>query len=111
MGCHGAVASKALGDKAKIERILEDYTTAPIDARLRATLDLLKKVMHEPSAVVPEDVAEVRRAGASDEQIDDALHVLYLFSIYTRCADALGFEMPKDGYRMARVILLNAGYR
>jgi hypothetical protein len=35
----------------------------------------------------------VRKHGASDQAIADAIHVCVLFNIANRCADALGFEI------------------
>jgi alkylhydroperoxidase family enzyme len=51
-----------------------------------------------PDAVVRDDVDAVRRAGASDEAIVDALHVCALFNMIVRIADGLGFEIPPASY-------------
>ncbi len=52
----------------------------------------------EPEAVGAEDVEAVRRAGAGDEAIVDALHVCALFNVIDRIADALAFELPPASY-------------
>ena len=78
--------------------MLDDWRTAPVDEPLRATLGLLERVTLEPESVRREHVDEVRSAGASDEAIDDALHVCALFNVIDRIADSLGFANPGPAY-------------
>jgi alkylhydroperoxidase family enzyme len=95
-----------------IEAALDDWRTAPVSEKVRATLGFLEKVALTPDEVTPEDADRVRAAGVSDEAIQDALHVCYLFSIYTRMADALGFAVPgKDEWGFSVWFLLRVGYR
>jgi alkylhydroperoxidase family enzyme len=92
--------------------VLDDFRTAPIGEGLRATLALLEKLTLAPDEVTPADVDAVRAHGISDEAIEDAMYVAYLFAMYNRVSDTLGFAVPTDpgSYRvMARVLLL-VGY-
>jgi alkylhydroperoxidase family enzyme len=93
------------------QQVLDDHRNAPIDEKLRATLTFLEKVTMTPDDVVPDDAAKVRAAGVSRAAIDDALHVMFLFNVYDRLADALGWRLQtaeerKKGAKM----LLTRGY-
>jgi alkylhydroperoxidase family enzyme len=91
--------------------VLADWRTAPIDAKLRATLAFLEKLTLHPEAVRPGDVAPLRAAGASDDAIEDAINVCVLFNIYDRLADAMGWYLPgPDGYAASGRSLLQRGY-
>jgi alkylhydroperoxidase family enzyme len=99
------------GDAAKVKAILDDYTTAPIDERLRSTLGFLSKLTLTPKDVTPSDIEPMRAAGASDKAIEEAIYVCTLFSIIDRIADAMDFEVaaPELGPRTGW-ILLKLGY-
>ena len=50
--------------------MLDDYTTAPIDEKLRATLGLLKQMTLEHDRITAEDVRTVMR-GPSDWSVGE----------------------------------------
>jgi hypothetical protein len=55
----------------------------------------------------------VIEAGVTRQAIEDALEVAFLFNVYDRLADAMGWDVPpvKSGYyRVAAKRLLNRGY-
>ena len=91
--------------------MLADYRTAPIDAKLRATLGLLEKLVLTPAALGAADVRPVLDAGVTREAVRDAMYVAYLFDTYDRLADTLGWELPNDRYYpKAGRFLLKFGY-
>ncbi len=91
--------------------MLADWRTAPIDAKLRATLGFLEKLTLDPDDVRPADLAPLRAAGVSDAAIEDAIQVCVLFNIYDRLADALSFHLPgPDGYAASGRNLMKRGY-
>ena len=93
--------------------MLDDYSTAPISEGLRATLRLLEKMTLDHGRIGPEDVRAVLRTGVSRQAIEDALEVAFLFNIYDRLADALGWDVPlvQGGYyKVAARRLLRRGY-
>ena len=47
-----------------------------------------------PAELGPEDADAVRRAGVSDDAIEDALYIAAWFNLVDRVADALGFDLP-----------------
>jgi alkylhydroperoxidase family enzyme len=94
--------------------VVEDYTTAPIEEPLRATLRLLEKMTLQPDQLTPEDVRAVVAHGISKDAIRDAMHVAYLFNIYDRLADALGWDVPEKQsgfYESSAKMLLKRGYK
>jgi alkylhydroperoxidase family enzyme len=93
--------------------VLADYRTAPIADGLRATLGLLEKMTLEHERLGPADVRAVMQAGVSKQAIADALEVAFLFNIYDRLADAMGWDVPPSGggyYQLAARRLLKRGY-
>jgi alkylhydroperoxidase family enzyme len=93
---------------------MNDYTTAPIGDKLRATLGLLKKMTLDHDSLGPDDVRTVMRAGVSRQAIQDALEVAFLFNIYDRLADSMGWDVPAPAggyYQTAARRLLKHGYQ
>jgi uncharacterized peroxidase-related enzyme len=102
----------ATKDEGWVAAVLADYTTAPIDAKLRATLGFLEKLTLAPTDVGPDDIAPLRAAGVSDRAVEEAIYVCALFNIVDRIADALGFvPSSKEGLKWASRFLLRLGYR
>lgn len=89
-----------------VKSVLDDYRTAPIDAKLAALLVLIEKAARKAASVTREDVDAVRAAGWTDEAIYDAITVCALFNFYTTWVDASGVAGMDDysasGQRMAR---------
>jgi alkylhydroperoxidase family enzyme len=93
--------------------VLDDYTTAPIDEKLRATLRLLEKMTLDHETLGPEDIRIVMRTGVSKAAIEDAAEVAFLFNVYDRLADAMGWDVPHPSggyYQTAAKRLLKRGY-
>ncbi|HEY7755581.1 MAG TPA: hypothetical protein VID69_05070 [Actinomycetota bacterium] len=91
--------------------MLRDWRTAPVDARVRATLALLETVTLRPDEVGALDVAPVLRAGVSEAGVVDALAVALCFNTIDRIADALDFEVvSKERFDKGADRLLKRGY-
>ena len=91
--------------------ILDDFRTAPIDEKLRAMLGLLETFTLRPDQLEASDVRVVLDAGVTRDAIRDAYYVAFLFNVYDRLADTLGWELPEDGYyATAGRFLLKKGY-
>ena len=111
IGAHTATAAMAYQDEAKVQAVLSDLETAPIEEPLRATLRLLGKLTRE-HAVNVDDMLAVLSAGVSCEQIEDALSVCFAFNTTDRLADAFGFFVPgHKGFEAGAKFLLQRGYR
>jgi uncharacterized peroxidase-related enzyme len=102
----------AQGDESMVRAVLADYRTAPIPEKLRAMLGFLEKLTLNPAGIGPDDVAPLRAAGLTDEEIEDAIHICALFNVINRVADSLGFdEADAKGYQTGARMLLTSGYR
>ena len=103
----------AFGSKSLTEQVLDDYTTSPIDEKLRATLGLLKKMTLDHEGLTADDVRAVMHTGVSKQAIAEALEVAFLFNVYDRLADAMGWDVPSKAggyYQVAAKRLLTHGY-
>lgn len=108
---HSATAAGAYGDRAKVDAVIGDVSTAAIGEPLRATLLLLGKLTRE-NYVTAEDMRTVLAAGVSPQQIEDALAVCFAFNITNRLADAFGFFVPApDAFEAGAKYLLKRGYQ
>jgi uncharacterized peroxidase-related enzyme len=111
IGAHTATAARAYQDEAKVEAVLADLDSAPIDERLRATLRMLGTLTRNHT-VDADDMRALLAAGVSPAQIRDALAVAFAFNTTNRLADALGFQMlERQGFQSGAKILLRRGYR
>jgi alkylhydroperoxidase family enzyme len=91
--------------------VLDDYRSAPIDERMRATLALLETFTLRPEELGAADVRPVLAAGVTREAIRDAFYVAFLFNTYDRLADTLGWELPEQRFHdKSGQYLLKNGY-
>ena len=91
--------------------VLDDWRTAPIDEKLRAMLGLLETFTLHPEQMTPERVRAVLATGVTKDAIRDAFYVAFLFNVYDRLADTLGWELPDERYYpKAGKFLLKKGY-
>jgi AhpD family alkylhydroperoxidase len=108
---HSAVAQRAYGDSKTVSACLTDVETAGIEEPLRATLLMLGKLTRE-HAVNADDMRAVLTAGASRQQVEDALAVCFSFNVIGRLADAFGFFVPgPEAFESGAKYLLARGYR
>lgn len=111
VGAHTATATQAYGDGARVAAVLADLEAPPVEEPLRATLRMLGTLTRD-GEVGAGDVREVLDAGASPEQVRDALAVCAAFNATDRLADAFGFELlSPEGYAAGAKFLLKRGYR
>jgi AhpD family alkylhydroperoxidase len=108
---HSAVAQRAYGNGKTVSALLSDPDTAAIEEPLRATLRMLVKLTRE-HAVDADDMRVVLAAGASLQQIEDALAICFSFNVIGRLADAFGFVVPgPEAFEAGAKYLLARGYR
>jgi uncharacterized peroxidase-related enzyme len=98
----------ALGEEVW-EAVKRDWRTARVDEKLKATLGFIEKLTLRPEELTPEDAAEVRAAGVSDDALVDAIHVAALFNMVARMADSLGWDVPSWEACLARAEPMLAG--
>jgi alkylhydroperoxidase family enzyme len=96
-----------------VRSILDDPSTAAIDDKLRATLGFLRTMTLTPDALTADDARAVLATGVTREALRDAIHVAFLFNVYDRLADTLGWHVPPEGddaYEATANRLLERGY-
>ena len=74
-------------------------------------LALLEVFTLRPKEISAADVRQAIEKGVSREEIRDAFYVAFLFNVYDRLADTLGWELPDARYYpKAGQFLLQKGY-
>jgi len=101
---------KAYEDSKRVEAVLADLDTAPIDDKLRATLRMLRKLTKE-HAVTADDMRTVLAAGVTRQQIKEALAVGFAFNVIDRLADTFEFCVPDAAaFEAGARMLMKRGY-
>lgn len=94
-----------------MQAILEDWKSAPIDAKDRALYGFVEKVIRDSWKIAREDVDAAKAAGWSDEALYDAITVCALFKFYNTWCDANGVQpMTAEGHAMSGKRLAEHGY-
>jgi uncharacterized peroxidase-related enzyme len=77
-------------DKALVEALERDYTTAPISQQDRVMLDYVVKVTKDATKVWKDDHEKLRASGFDDRGILQITLIAAWFNYINRVADALG---------------------
>ncbi|HZG23626.1 MAG TPA: peroxidase-related enzyme [Chitinophagaceae bacterium] len=94
---HGEIATYYLcGNSALVEQVRLDFMGAEIPARLKALLYLAEKVQQGGTQVTKEDVETANLAGATEDEIHDAVLISASFCLFNRYVDGLAANTPTD---------------
>lgn len=111
---HSAAANAHLNDEGKlVYAIKADLETAPVSAKMKALLAIAAKVQKSGREVTPSLVENAKAAGATDEELHDAILIAAAFCMYNRYVDGLSTQLPadkKDYVEMGKR-LSNVGYK
>jgi uncharacterized peroxidase-related enzyme len=77
-------------DKALVEALEKDYTTAPISPQDRVMLDYVVQLTKDATKVWKDDHDRLRAAGFDDKAILQITLIASWFNYINRVADALG---------------------
>jgi uncharacterized peroxidase-related enzyme len=77
-------------DKALVDALENDYTTAPISHQDRVMLDHVVKLTKDATKVRKQDIEGLRLAGFDDRAILQITLIASWFNYINRVADALG---------------------
>jgi len=91
--------------------VFADPATAPVSDKVKAGLKLVEILTLRPDSMTTADLDEARRRGLEDAAIRDAAMVCTLFSIITRLADALEFDVPASFDAGTKALTSKIGYR
>jgi uncharacterized peroxidase-related enzyme len=111
---HAATARHLLGPECRgvVDLILDDDPHAPESPRLKALLNIARKVQQGGRRVTEEDVALARSAGADDKAIHDTVLIAAAFCMFNRYVDGLATWAPHDAamYEQIGEKLATTGY-
>ncbi len=110
---HGASAAHHFdGDLSLIDDIKKDFEQTDITPKLRALLDIAKKVQKSGLEVTEEDVQNAKDAGANDQEIHDTVLITAAFCMYNRYVDGLGTWAPEENeaYDEMGKLMAHEGY-
>jgi uncharacterized peroxidase-related enzyme len=85
-----------INDDTKVRAIQDDYLQVDLGRATRVLLDFAVKLTVQPRAMNCDDVAALREAAFSDEDILDAAHTIAYFNYANRLMDALGIQPDPD---------------
>lgn len=98
--CHAshraAAAHHQGGDYSVVDAVRQDYTTAPISAKLKSLLTIAAQVQQGGKRVATEDVQAARANGATDTEIHDTVLIAAAFCMFNRYVDGLATWTPTD---------------
>ena len=78
--------------------------------KVRAVLGFLEKLTLRPETVGPADVEPLRQAGVTEQEMEDAIAICFLFNVITRLADAFDFEVLTENIKVGAKMLYQRGY-
>jgi len=110
---HGAAAAEYLGGNYElIDRIKRNFDAAEISEKLKALLEIARKVQKGGKQVTGEDVERAREHGATDKEIHDTVLIAAAFCMFNRYVDGLGTWQPTDpkAYREMGRVMAEVGY-
>jgi len=110
---HGAAAAHHYGgDLSLIDDIKAGCAQTPLSSKMRALLKIAGKVQQSGKAVLPTDVEQARKEGATDREIHDTVLIAAAFCMFNRYVDGLGTfaPQPKEAYNDIGKMLAFEGY-
>jgi uncharacterized peroxidase-related enzyme len=109
---HAAAAVGHLSDEKLVADVVADPSQSPLTDRMKALLAIAAKVQKSGREVQASDIEAARKAGASDEDIHDAVLVAAAFCMFNRYVDGLGtLPAKKADYAEMGLRLARQGYR
>jgi uncharacterized peroxidase-related enzyme len=110
--CSHAAAARELFEEEShvVDSVITNVATASLSPKLKALLNIAGRVQLNGKTVMPEDIDDARKEGATDRDIHDTVLIAAAFSMFNRYVDGLATLTPTDpkvyeemGKRMATV--------
>lgn len=111
---HGAAAAHHMdGDLSLLDDIKNDFSETEISNKLRALLNIAKKVQVLGNQVNKDDIDAALAEGATDREIHDTVLIAAAFCMFNRYVDGLGTWAPEenDAYDETGKMLAHEGYK
>ena len=94
---HGAALRLHTGDEVLADQLAINYRRASVTPKERAMLDYAVKITEASHTIDETDIAALRKAGWTDEDIADIAETAAMFNFSNRMANALGW-VPNQLY-------------
>lgn len=113
---HSAAAAEHRGgaeaDYEWIEAVKANPHSANLSAKMKALLQIARKVRESGKRVTEDDIAAARAQGATDLEIHDTVLIAAAFCMYNRYVDGLATWQPEDpaSYRPMGKRMAQQGY-
>jgi uncharacterized peroxidase-related enzyme len=109
---HAAAVNLLSGDKALVQDVRNDYSTAHVSDKMKALLSIAAAVRVSGKSVSSEMIENAKAEGATDIEIHDTVLIAALFCLYNRYVDGLGTALPADAsyYNTLADRIVNHGY-
>ena len=83
-------------DKALVDALETDYTTAPVSEAERAMLDYVVQITRDATRIGPQHHAKLRDVGFDDRAILQITLIAAWFNYINRVADGLGVDLEPE---------------
>jgi uncharacterized peroxidase-related enzyme len=93
---HTAAADLLLGENTTTEAVKGDLDQAPVSDKMKALLEIARRVQQSGKSVTPEAVEKARQEGATDREIHDTVLIAALFCLYNKYVDGLASVTPDE---------------
>lgn len=94
---HSAAVNSHFSDNGeKVKCVIDDINSAPISGKMKALLNIAKKVQINGREVSQNDIDNAIQNGANDEDIHDTVLIAAAFCMFNRYVDGLGTMLPDD---------------
>lgn len=108
---HAEVAYALGVPEGLVEALLDDFDTAPVDAKLRPLLAYVRKLAATPPEVCQDDVDAVLTAGWDEHAIHDAAAITARAAFMQRLVQGHGFQpLPREVLRSHAEKRVKRGY-
>jgi uncharacterized peroxidase-related enzyme len=109
---HTAAADLLLGESDTAKAVKHNPATALVSDKMKALLDIARRVQQSGKRVTAEAVAVARQQGATDREIHDTVLIASLFCLYNKYVDGLASTTPDDPafYRQLAERIVHHGY-
>lgn len=100
---HGAIARVRARDPYLADQVAVDWRKAPLEARMRAVLEVAMTLAVRPAEVTAEDLAGLRAHGLSTDDVWDVGAIVSFFALSNRLAHWAAIPPNEEFYLMGRV--------
>jgi uncharacterized peroxidase-related enzyme len=102
LAAHAAALRLRTKDAVLVERLAANYRHVDLDPRDRAMLDFAVKLTRTPDACEQSDLARLREAGFTDEDLLHIVEVTAIFNYNVRLATATGLVPNVEYHDLGR---------